>query len=67
MTDLEKLEVRIEAVDTAMFNVKVALNVDRKLSHDKHSNGHFTNALDELMSVRTQLSNLKLRIETVGR
>jgi hypothetical protein len=67
MTDLEKLEARIEATDTAIANVKMAMGVDRKLSHDKHTNGHFTKALDELTSIRSQLSNLKVRLETVGR
>jgi hypothetical protein len=67
MTEIEKLEARIEATDTAIANVRMAMGVDRKLSHDKHTNGHFTKALDELTSVRSQLSNLKVRVETVGR
>ena len=67
MTDLEKLEARIEAVDTAIANVKMAMSVDRKLSHDKHHNGHFTKALDELVKIQTGLNALKIRVETVGR
>ena len=67
MTEIEKLEARIEATDTAIANVRMAMGVDRKMSHDKHSNGHFTKALDELTSIRSQLSNLKVRVETVGR
>lgn len=67
MTELEKLEARIEAVDTAIANVKMAMSVDRKLGHDKHVNGHFTKALQELTSVQTQLNALKVRVETVGR
>jgi hypothetical protein len=67
MTEIEKLEARIEATDTAIANVRMAMGVDRKLSHDKHTNGHFTKALDELTSVRSQLSNIKVRVETVGR
>jgi len=67
MTEIEKLEARIEATDTAIANVKMAMGVDRKLSHDKHTNGHFTKALDELTSIRSQLRNLKVRVETVGR
>jgi hypothetical protein len=38
MTDLEKLEARIEAVDTAIAATKMAMGVDRKLGHDKHPN-----------------------------
>lgn len=67
MTEIEKLEARIKATDTAIDNVKSAMVVDRKLSHDKHPSGHFTKALDELTSIRSQLSNLKIRVATVGR
>jgi hypothetical protein len=66
MTDLEKIEARIEAVDTAIANVKMAMGVDRKLSNDKHVNGHFTKALTELISVQTQLNALKVRKIAVG-
>jgi hypothetical protein len=67
MTEVEKLEARIEAIDTAIANVKMAMGVDRKLSHDRHPNGNFTKALDELTSIRSQLSILKIRVETIGR
>jgi hypothetical protein len=67
MTDLEKLEVRIEAVDTAIANVKMAMGVDRKLGHDKHPNGHYTKALAELMTIQSNLSNLRVRLIAVGR
>lgn len=67
MTELEKLEARIEAVDTAIASVKMAMGVDRKMGHDKHVNGHFTRALSELVAIQGQLNALKVRIETVGR
>lgn len=67
MTDLEKLEARIEAVDTAIASVKMALGVDRKLSHDKHPSGHYTKALAELMTIRSSLNNLRVRMIAVGR
>lgn len=67
MTEVEKLEARIVAVDQAIEAVRHALSVDRKMGHDKHPSGHFTKALSELDSVRTQLSALKVRVETVGR
>lgn len=67
MTDLEKLDARIEAVDTAIASVKIAMGVDRKMSHDKHTNGHFTKALQELVSVQAQLNALRVRVEAVGR
>ena len=67
MTDLEKLEARIEAVDTAVASVKMAMGIDRKMSHDKHPQGHFTKALQELTSVQTQLNAQRVRLITVGR
>ena len=67
MTDLEKLEARIEAVNAAIAATQHAANVNRKLSHDRHVGGHFTKALTELTDMKTSLSNLKARIEAVGR
>jgi hypothetical protein len=67
MTDLEKLEARIEAVDTAIANVKMAMGVDRKLSHEKHPSGHYTKALAELMTIQSSLNNLRVRMIAVGR
>ena len=67
MTDLEKLETRIEAVDTAIANVKMAMGVDRKMSSDKHPNGHYTKALTELTDIQTGLNALRVRLIAVGR
>ena len=67
MTDLEKLEARIEAVNAAVEATKNAMVVDRKMSHDRHHKGHYTNALTELTDHQTSLNNLRLRLITVGR
>jgi hypothetical protein len=67
MTDLEKLEARIEAVDTAIAATKMAMGVDRKMSHDKHPNGHFTKALAELMTIQSSLNASRIRMIAVGR
>jgi hypothetical protein len=67
MNDLEKLEARIEAVDTAIAATKMAMGVDRKLGHDKHPNGHYTKALTELVDIQTGLNALRIRLITVGR
>ena len=61
--ELEALEV----VGQAILVTQHAATVDRKLSHDKHYNGHFTKALDELVKVKTSLQALRTRVETVGR
>lgn len=67
MTELEKLEARLVAVDQAIEAVRHALSVDRKMGHDKHPSGHYTKALVELDSVRNQTLALKVRLEAVGR
>jgi hypothetical protein len=67
MTDLEKLDVRIEAINAAVSNVKTAMVVDRKMSHDKHQNGHYTQALTELTAIQTGLNALRIRMTVVGR
>jgi hypothetical protein len=67
MTDLEKVVQRLNAVEDAIHATQHAANVDRKLSHDKHTNGHFTKALQELVSIKVQLESVAKRIETIGR
>ena len=67
MTEVEKLQARLEAVDQAIEAVRHALSVDRKMGHDKHPSGHYTKALVELDSVRNQILALKVRYEAVGR
>jgi hypothetical protein len=67
MTDLEKLEARIEAVDSAIAATKMAMGVDRKLGYDKHPNGHYTKALTELTDIQTNLNALRVRMIALGR
>ena len=67
MTDIEKLDARINAVTAAIDSVKSAITVERKMSSDKHMNGHLTKAISELTVLLTGLNALKTRMETVGR
>lgn len=67
MTEIEKFNERIEAVEQAIAAVQHAATVDRKMSHDKHYNGHFTKALSELTMVRDAVKSHKTRFEAVGR
>lgn len=67
MTEIEKFDQRLQAIDNAINSVQNAANVDRKMSHDKHYNGHFTKALTELTSVKNSISLLKRRYEAIGR
>lgn len=67
MTEIEKLEARIDAVAAAIDAIKHAAVVDRKMSHDKHVDGHFTKALTEMAGLSSSLNALKKRIEAIGR
>ena len=67
MTEIEKFNERIVAIEEAIKAVQHAATVDRKMSHDKHYNGHFTKALTELTSVRDAVKAHKTRFEAVGR
>ena len=67
MTELEKFEQRLAALNEAIEAVRHAASVDRKMSHDKHLSGHFTKALTELESLKTSVNAHKIRFETIGR
>jgi hypothetical protein len=67
MTDLEKLNEQLEAVRHAIVATQHAASVNRKLSHDKHTSGHFTKALTELTAMETGIESRIKRVETVGR
>lgn len=67
MTETEKLQERLQAINEAIMATQHASSVDRKLSHDKHYSGHFMKALTELNTLKTGLEALIKRHETVGR
>lgn len=67
MTDLEKVQERLDNAKEAFEFVQLAANTDRKLSHDKHMNGHYTKALDELRRVVEAESAMLVRIKAIGR
>jgi len=67
MNDLEKLSARIVAVDEALKACQHAMTVERKMSHDKHVNGHLTKAATELTTMKNGLEALHKRAETLGR
>lgn len=67
MNEIEKFNARIEASEAAIVAIQHAAVVDRKMGHDKHYNGHFTKALQELTMARDAVSAHKKRFEAVGR
>lgn len=67
MTENEKLNERLQAIEEAITATQHAASVDRKLSHDKHLSGHFTKALTELTTLKNGISSLIVRHEALGR
>ena len=63
MTELDKLNARIQSLDEALAAINHAAVVDRKNGHDKHYNGHFTKALAEITAVKAHVESLKTRIQ----
>lgn len=59
MNDLVKLEERIKAVNAAVAEIKMAIVVERSVSHDKNINNSYAKALDELINVQIILDKLK--------
>lgn len=67
MTETEKLNERLQAIEEAITATQHAASVDRKLSHDKHLSGHFTKALTELNSLKNGISALIVRHQAINR
>ena len=67
MTELEKLNARLEAIEQAITATMHAASVDRKMGHDKHLSGHFTKALTELDALKNSIKALIVRHEAIGR
>jgi hypothetical protein len=67
MTALEIAKRRVELAKDALDFVKDAANQDRKLTHEKHINGHYTKALQELESVLNGAQAYLKRVEVLGR
>jgi hypothetical protein len=67
MTDLEKAAERVKVASEALAAVQVAAVQDRKLSHDRHTNGHYTKALQELEAIVNSNKLYLTRLTAIGR
>lgn len=66
MTDLEKAQERVKIAEETFAAVQAAASKHRKLTHDKHHNGHFTKALDELSKIVLVENSLMTRLKSVS-
>lgn len=67
MTEQEKWEQRLQAAEHALKTVRDAAILDRKMSHDQHTNGHYTLAITQIESVASGCRARLHRLASVGR
>ena len=60
MHTLEKLEIRLNAIDAAITEVMVAIAIEQTLSDSVRPDAQLVAALDSLSAVHAQISNLKI-------
>jgi hypothetical protein len=67
MTELEKAKKQVLLVEHAIFNVKFAAEEERKITHSKHIDTYYQEALDRLDVKITGARAYLGRIEAIGR
>lgn len=67
MNELEKAQQAVLLVEHAIFNVKFAAEEEKKMTHAKHIDQHYVEALDRLDVKLTGARAYLTRIETIGR
>lgn len=60
MHTLEKLEIRLGAIDAAITEVMVAIAIEQTLSDSTQPDPQLITALDALSAVHAQILNLKI-------
>ena len=67
MTEIEKAQQAVLLVEHAIFNVKFAAEEERKITHAKHIDQFYAEALDRLDVKLTGARAYLTRIEITGR
>jgi hypothetical protein len=67
MTELERAKQQVLLVEHAIFNVKFAAEEERKITHAKHIDQYYAEALDRLDVKLTGVRAYLGRIEAIGR
>lgn len=67
MTELEKAQRRLDLITDAIAAVKFAAEEERKITHAKHIDQFYAEALDRLDVKLTGTRAYLTRIETIGR
>lgn len=65
MTDLDKLSIRLDAIEAAIASTSAAAAAERKMSTSNcKASGHVTQALTELNAAKTHVLHLLERVKT---
>ncbi len=66
MNELEKAQRQLDLIEHAIWNVKFAAEEERKITHAKHIDPFYAEALDRLDVKLTGARAYAYRIETIG-
>jgi len=66
MTDLEKAQKSLDLIEHAIFNVTFAANEERKMTHAKHIDKYYVEALGRLEVKRVGASAYLSRMQFLG-
>lgn len=67
MSELKRAQRQLALVEHAIFNVRFAASEEQKLTHSKHIDPYYIEALDRLDVKLTGVRAYLSRVETVGR
>lgn len=67
MTELEKAQKAVDLVDHAIFNLNFAAEEERKMTHAKHIDQYYYEALVRLGVKKVGAEAYLSRIQTIGR
>ena len=67
MTELEKAQRKLDLIVDAIATVKFAAEEERKITHSKHIDTYYAEALDRLDLKLTGTRAYAYRVQTVGR
>ena len=67
MTESEKAQRRLYLIEHAIQIIKVVAEEERKITHDKHIDPYYQEALDRLEVKLTGARAYAFRVQTIGR
>jgi hypothetical protein len=66
MNELEKAQQQLDLIEHAIWNVKFAAEEERKITHARHIDPYYQEALDRLDVKLTGARAYAFRVQTIG-